>query len=85
MNFCPFHTYKNLFGAPNTGPHSYRFLDTAMFDYILTILLAMFITFISHVPLELTTIGVFIMGIILHILFGVNTYTTRFLGFTCNK
>ena len=85
MNFCPFHTYKNLFGAPNTGPHSYRFLDTAMFDYILTILAAMLITYTSNIPLELTTISLFIIGIILHILFGVNTYTTRFLGFTCDK
>ena len=85
MNFCPFHVYKNIFGIPNTGVHSYRFLDTAMVDYVLTLLAAMLITYTSHIPLELTTIGLFILGIILHILFGVNTHTTRFLGFTCKS
>jgi len=83
MNICPFKKYSELFGAPNTGPHSYRFLDTAMFDYVLTIIAAILITYISHIPLELTTVSLFIVGIILHILFGVNTHTTQFLGFTC--
>lgn len=40
---CIFKQYKDIFGSPGTGPHSYRFLGTALVDYSLTILGAMLI------------------------------------------
>ena len=80
---CPFVKYKNLFGIPGKGAHQYRFLDCALVDYILTIFLAIFISLITSIPLVLTTVFSFILGIILHILFGVETSTVKYLGLSC--
>jgi hypothetical protein len=74
---CP---YRDLFGAPGTGPHSFRFLGTAIVDYTLAILLAMFITWKFGVPLELTTICVLIFGVLCHWVFCVDTATLKYLG-----
>ena len=49
-----------------------------MFDYLLTIGLAFLTTFLSKIPVVLTTIFWFIIGIILHILFGVETDVIKF-------
>jgi hypothetical protein len=83
MKFCPFKKYRDIFGIARKGVHSIRFLNVAMVDYILTIILAFFITFITNIPIELTTIYSFILGIISHIIFGVPTTTTKYLGFKC--
>lgn len=83
MSVCPFKKYKNIFGESEKGVHSIRLVGTAMVDYILTILLAIFISWITGFPLVLITIIVFIISIILHMLFGVNTNTVRFLGLNC--
>lgn len=80
---CPFSKYKNIFGAPNTGVHSYRFLDTALVDYIMTLLAAALITKMTSVPLVITTILLLVLGIFLHVLFGVNTGAVKFLGLAC--
>ena len=83
MNICPFKKFKYIFGIPKTGVHSYRILDCAIFDYILTILLAIITTLVTKIPFVLTTILMFIVGIICHILFGVETNTIRFLNINC--
>jgi tetrahydromethanopterin S-methyltransferase subunit C len=85
MTLCPFSKYSNIFGKPNTGVHSIQFMNVAMFDYILTIILAFVMAYITNIPTELTTIFCFIVGIICHILFGVKTNTTKFLQMDCNK
>ena len=36
---CP---YKNIFGAPGTGAHSYRFMGFAIADTVLTLMLAVY-------------------------------------------
>lgn len=73
--------YKYIIGKPNEGIHSYRFLGSAIVDYIVTIILCAIFSYITDIPLVLSTIIVFTLGIILHILFGVPTNTTRYLGF----
>ena len=83
MNLCPFEKYKYIFGIPNKGIHSYRFMDTEIMDYIFTILLSIFTTFITKIPLVLTTICWFIIGIISHLLFGLKTNTIKYLGIKC--
>ena len=83
VNICPLKKYSDIFGIPKTGVHSLRFLNTAVVDYLLTILLAVFITWLTDIPVVLTTILCFIFGIILHILFGVQTNTLTFLGIKC--
>lgn len=73
--------YKNIFGAPRTGAHAYRFLDTAIVDFLMSIIIAIIITYITKIPLVLTTVAVLITGTLAHILFGVETNTTKYLGF----
>ena len=80
---CPFVKYKNLFGAPNTGAHKYKILNSSIVDYIATLVSIFIITYFTGFPLELVTIAMFVLGIVLHILFGVPTHTTKFLGIHC--
>ena len=79
-NLSPFVKYKDIFGQPSKGSHSIRFMNVAIVDYILTIILAFFITFLTEFPIELSTILCFVIGIISHILFGVPTTTTKYLN-----
>ena len=78
MNYL--HKYKDIFGKPKQGAHQYRFLNTALVDYVFTIIGAIILTYFSGIPLVLTTIILFILGIVLHVLFGVPTNTTKYLG-----
>ena len=80
---CIFSEYKDIFGEIGKGAHKYRFLDTALVDYILTILGAVLITYLTDIPLVLTTIGLLIFSILLHYLFGVETNTLKYLGIKC--
>ena len=72
-----------MLGVPNKGVHQFHILGTAMFDYLLTIMMAFISSYIWGIPLVLSTITWFIMGIISHILFGVKTDTLRALGIRC--
>jgi hypothetical protein len=83
MNYCPLKKYKDILGVPGKGAHSYRIMNVPVVDYILTIFLAFFLSFITKIPVELTTIFSFILGVLLHIIFGVSTTTTTFLGIKC--
>ena len=83
MNLCPFIKHKNILGIPNTGIHKYKILNCSIIDYILTLILAFSISYFSSIPLVLTTIISFILGIILHMLFGVKTDTIKYLGLIC--
>ena len=47
MSVCIFKQYHDIFGLPNTGP-MLRFLDTALVDYALTIVLAI----VQHILLK---------------------------------
>ena len=85
MNICPFSKYKNILGIIEKGVHKYRFLNTAIIDYILTIITACITTYFSKIPLVLTTIMWLVLGIILHILFGVQTNTLKYLGIICQS
>ena len=80
---CIFKKYKNVLGVPKEGVHKLRFLDTALNDYIGTILLAIMLTFFTKIPLVLSTIMLFIVGEILHYLFGVETNTLKYLNISC--
>jgi len=83
MSRCPLSNYKELFGKVREGAHQYRVLDTAVVDYVCTILLACLATYITGVPLVVTTIACFVLGIIFHMLFAVDTNTMRFFSLTC--
>lgn len=77
FNFC---MYKNLFGAPKTGVHSYRFFNIAIVDTFLTICLAYVIQYIyPSINFGYILVGCFLSGIILHRLFCVRTTIDKFL------
>ena len=80
---CPLSAYRDMLGVPGKGVHAYRFLGTAAVDYVLTIVGACITTYLAGVPLPLTTIAWFIMGMVCHVIFGVETDTLKFLGIKC--
>lgn len=80
---CIFKKYSNIFGSPNEGVHSYRFLNVAIVDFVLTILGAIILTYLTDIPLVLSVAGLLITGEIFHYLFGVNTNTLKYLNLTC--
>ena len=80
---CPLSQFKNMFGKPGEGAHGFRFLDTAIVDYILTIVLAIITTLATKMPLVLTTVMWFVISILLHLLFGVQTSTLTYFGVNC--
>ena len=80
MNNFDLSKYKNILGAPGTGIHQYKFKGTSIIDYLLTIIGAFIITYYTDIPLVLTTIGLFIIGILIHNLFGLETQAIKFIN-----
>lgn len=66
-------SYRHIFGEERKGFHSLRFLDIAVGDVVLTLLLSLFISYVSKISFVITTIMVFIVGIVIHRMFCVNT------------
>ncbi len=83
MKLCPFKKFKNIFGQAGKGLHSVKILDTAIVDYILSIILAFILAWITDIPVVLMTIIVFILGIFFHMLFGINTNSIKYLNLIC--
>jgi hypothetical protein len=79
MSLFDLSKYKNIFGAPGTGVHKYKFKGTAIVDYFLTIAGAFIITYFTDIPLVITTIGLFLIGILLHYLLGLETQVINFI------
>jgi hypothetical protein len=70
MSLCK---YKNLFGIPGKGIHSYRVFDLAIADIVMTMLGAIAISYFFKISLLYTSIFLFTLGIVLHRLFCVRT------------
>jgi hypothetical protein len=69
---CP---YRDIFGKVREGPHSYRILDVAVVDSVLTVLLALFlqkIFFQNFSFLQVLTVT-FIVGELMHWYFCVDS------------
>jgi hypothetical protein len=84
MSLCPFSKYSKIFGISNKGFHRFRLINTAAGDYIGTIIGAIILTYFTQIPLVLTTIYLLVLGIVLHILFGVPTAAVKYLGLNCS-
>jgi|694.fasta_scaffold58695_6 hypothetical protein len=78
INLCQ---YSDLFGKPNTGLHTYRFLNIAIVDVIATFLLGIFIKeyFLKDTSILYINIFLFILGIIIHRMFCVETTIDKIL------
>lgn len=71
--------YKDIFGKPNTGIHSYRLFNLAIMDIILTLLGSYVISKSYKLNYYDITIKLFILGIILHKIFCVKTTVDKLL------
>ena len=84
MSLCK---YKNLFGEPKTGGHSYRIFDIAIVDVIATFALSFVVTLILYAIFKtnftntfwITSVLLFILGEILHYVFCVNTTVMKII------
>ena len=77
--------YKDIFGRPGQGPHSYRFLGFASVDIIGTIILAIIFSYLFGLKFIKTLLVLFLIGQLLHILFCVNTtFINNVLGLHFN-
>jgi hypothetical protein len=71
--------YKNIFGKPGEGAHSFRIFNIAVIDVLLTILLAFVISFLTGYNIMHVLLFTFIAGIISHRLFCVRTTIDKIL------
>jgi len=85
MSLCK---YKNVFGEPNTGIHSVRVLNFAIFDILATILVGViihqfiivdFLKLHNTIKLWMVLVVLFSLGILLHRLFCVRTTIDKLL------
>jgi hypothetical protein len=80
MNLCK---YKDIFGKPNEGVHSIRFLNIAIVDLSMTIIFSYIFhylfgldVFINYLYFLIITL---IIGIVVHRLFCVNTTINKII------
>ena len=85
MSLCK---YKNIFGEINTGIHSIRIFNIAIFDVLSTILFAIVFYHIvivnilnlsGTIKLWMVIVVMFLLGILLHRLFCVRTTIDKLL------
>ena len=76
MKLC---TYKDIFGAPNTGVHRYRLFGVAVVDVLATVLLAWLLAKSFGWRMVVVLPFMFLLGILAHRLFCVRTTVDRWL------
>jgi hypothetical protein len=76
MDKCPL---KNLFGAPGTGVHQYRFMNIAVVDVLATLVASFLISKVSGYPILNVTVFMFLLGIILHRILCVRTTVDKLI------
>lgn len=88
MTLCD---YKDIFGAPNTGAHSYRLFNIAIVDVLAVVIVTLIITLLwkKYKPKKnkfpiiwvfvITLISLFLLGVFAHWLFCVDTTINKYL------
>ena len=76
MSLCK---YKDLFGKPGEGIHSWRIFDFGVIDILTTIAVAYLISYLTGFSLVYVLPAVFLLGIYVHRLFCVRTKLDRIL------
>ena len=80
---CIFKKYKDLFGKPGTGVHKYKIFDVIIVDNLINLILSILMKYFMNIPFELSIIIVYILGLLFHYLFGVETESMKYLGLKC--
>ncbi len=76
MSLCQ---YRNIFGKPGEGVHSYRILNIAVVDLGLTLLVAFGLSLVLKQSFALISSILLILGVVLHRLFCVRTTVDKIL------
>jgi hypothetical protein len=76
MSLCK---YKDLFGKPGQGIHSYRIFNIAIVDVIATVIGAFVLSYFMKKNFWVVLFVLFVLGIILHHIFCVRTTVDKFL------
>lgn len=71
--------YKHIFGKEKEGVHSFRIFNVAIVDVIATILVTWFISNITKLNFLHILFIAFLLSIIVHKLFCVNSTWTNFI------
>lgn len=74
---CP---YANYLGVPGQGVHSTRILGMALNDWLATIILAILISFMFNVNFVYSLVGLFVLGEVLHYMYGVKSAFLVMIG-----
>jgi hypothetical protein len=69
--------YRHIFGKEKEGIHSYRFMDIAIMDVLLTFIGAIIIGYYFKLNIILVFIILIILGTIIHYIFCVETTITK--------
>lgn len=76
--------YKNIFGKPGVGVHSYRLFNIAIVDVVFTIVGAFILHwFLPKIHFFKILLSLFFLGIVLHRLFCVRTTIDKLLFTQC--
>ena len=78
---CP---YANALGVPGQGVHSTRIFGLALNDIVMTIIGAILIAFIFDINVWKSLLGLFVLGEVLHYVFGTRTAFLTMIGITPN-
>ncbi len=76
---CPLAKYSDIFGEVGKGTHSYKILNVAVVDVVATIAVSALISFSFNINFIIILICLFLLGIISHRLFCVNTTIDRLI------
>ena len=71
--------YKDIFGIPGKGVHSYRIFNIAVVDVLLTLVASYILSIIFKIPLLGITVIMFLLVIVLHRVFCVKTTVDKLL------
>ncbi len=71
--------YRHALGVEGQGFHSYRVLNIAVFDFVGTILIAWLISVTFNIYFGYVFMTAFILGVILHRVFCVNTTINKYI------
>ena len=73
--------YSEIFGKIGEGVHSYRVFDVAIIDVVMTMIGAYFLqkTFLKKYEYYEVSLGLFLLGILMHRLFCVRTTIDKLL------
>lgn len=77
MNLCK---YRNIFGAPSEGVHSFKIFNIAVVDVLFTLLGAYVISLNTKYSFVASSAFLFSLGIFFHYIFCVDTTVAKMIS-----